>query len=134
MESYFFPSISSNCPYTIVGRVIALTYLMVVLMALLGGEYLALRSEHNKPVASPRYRPPMVLTHDQSPTDSNIQAEVDTILARPMFGQSRRPSPISGSTPAALPRLTGVLISSHSKTAIFSGGPAVNRLHWSRAI
>src|ERR1700722_17130662 len=104
------------------GRVIALTWLAVVLGAALSGEYLALRSEHNEPDSSPTRRSPMTLVQSQAPAGPNIQAEVDTILARPMFSQSRRPPPIRAFAPAALPRLTGVLIGGQSKTAIFSGG------------
>lgn len=49
---------------------------------------------------------------------------VATLLARPLFSPSRRPaiSPAPASGPAALPRLSGILVSHDRKIAIFAGG------------
>ena len=47
-----------------------------------------------------------------------------TILARPLFSRSRRPAPpiaADASGPAALPRLSGILVSPYRNTAIFAG-------------
>ena len=59
------------------------------------------------------------------PARDTAQARVEIILARPLFNPSRRPPPGSTSSdsagPAALPRLSGVLVSPTGKSLIFAG-------------
>jgi hypothetical protein len=61
---------------------------------------------------------------DRGPTDAALQSWSATILARPLFSPSRRPAigNVLAATPAAaLPRLSGVLVSASGKLAIFAG-------------
>jgi hypothetical protein len=52
----------------------------------------------------------------------DLQARVDTILQRPLFRPDRRPvAGAASSGPAALPRLSGILLSKAGKSLIFAG-------------
>ena len=56
--------------------------------------------------------------------DTEIQAQVDRILARPLFNASRRPAATVAAAvngPAALPRLSAIVVSSRGRSVIFAG-------------
>ena len=100
--------------------------LAALLATILIVEYYALRPE-DSPLTTDLSRLPQAasvpLGVPAGPT-SETQARVTGILARPMFSASRRPpgAASAGSAPAALPRLTAVLVSARGKTVIFAGG------------
>jgi len=62
---------------------------------------------------------PTVLEPPQSPVFS--KASLASILGRPLFAPSRRP-PVRVSSVAPLPRLSGVVITLHTREAIFVSG------------
>ncbi len=104
---------------------LALAGMAVVLVASLIVEYQASRPEDaTLPLASTR-SPPAIPARAPPLPGADIQARVDDILARPLFAPTRRPPPgaaVAARGPAALPRLTAVLVSGRGKTVIFAGG------------
>jgi hypothetical protein len=96
-----------------------------VLCAVIGGELAAVGSDNLVLTSSPPLQSP-------APSSAAVEfiapavdrgAVVDRILARPLFSSDRRsppaPTPVE-QAPAALPRLTGVLVYKHSGSAIFA--------------
>jgi hypothetical protein len=114
---------------------LALCGLAAALVAVLALEYHGARSEDaTLPSASRRPAgirsgapagPPDPGPPDPGPPDTP-QARVDAILARPLFQPNRRPPasvPGAGASgPAALPRLSGVMISRAGRSVIFAAG------------
>lgn len=104
-----------------INRISFLTCLLVILTILLASEYRALTIRFNQLPSSPIRPAPIAPAHSDRPVDPNHQAELDIILARPLFSEIRRPSPpVNASASAILPRLTGVVTNSSSKIAIFA--------------
>lgn len=58
------------------------------------------------------------------PDPVRMQAQVATVLARPLFTQGRRPTMLDAapaSTSVELPRLAGVMVSAQGSSAVFAG-------------
>ena len=104
---------------------LGLAGLAAVLVALLFLEYQGAGSE-DVPLPPLSRRPAAVEAGAPPPPPGNLQAQVDAILARPLFRIGRRP-PLAGvaqtaAAPVPLPRLTAVLVSGTRKSLIFAGG------------
>ena len=96
-----------------------------VLCIVIGGELAVVGSDDLAPTSSPPLQPPAppsVAVELVAPAVDQ-GALVDRILARPLFSPDRRPPPVLAvvePAPAALPRLTGVLVDKRGGSAIFA--------------
>ncbi len=106
---------------------LTLAGMAVVLVASLIGEYAASRPENDTLSLVSTRSSPTIPARAQLPPSADTQVQVNDILARPLFAATRRPPPVASITssgPAALPRLSAVLVSGHGRTVIFAGGPS----------
>ena len=99
-----------------------------MLLAVLVVEYQHSRPQDDTLSAVSIPSSPAIPARTQAVPAADTQARVNGILARPLFAATRRPPPaasIAAKGPAALPRLTAVLVSRRGKTVIFAGGPDI---------
>ena len=103
-------------------RLLASTVIAVLLAALLVLEYHGASSEKiTLPLATQRTL--ATQPGDALATTAHLQADLTTILERPLFQPSRRPAAVDPAATALdkLPRLSGVMISRAGKWLIFDG-------------
>jgi hypothetical protein len=100
-------------------RVVKLASLLVCLVTILIGEYSPLRRDE---AAAFRGRPlPKILSNVRQVGGPKAPANLEVVLARPIFSETRRP-PADAASESFQPRLTGVLVSNVARTAIFAVG------------
>ena len=108
----------------------AIPLLLALAAGLAGLIALELRPDSGDDGAMPAHPAPLMaapllaVLPGQAPS-ANRQAWVEAVLARPLFSPGRRPPPpgaaAPGAAPAALPRLSGILMDGGSRRAIFAG-------------
>lgn len=93
---------------------------LVVIAATLAG-IVALELAASSP-ATPAARPPTALPAGvPAPQGDQASAQVAALLARPPFTPNRRPDAVQGADDPRLPHLTGILVTSQDRRAIFAG-------------
>ena len=97
--------------------------LTLVILGLSGTIALELADRHTQPAGSPvidTLRPKAVAASLPMPSQTDIDARMNEILARPVFNPGRRPISSAAKNVTGLTRLTGIVITKSAKIAIFA--------------
>ena len=109
--------------------------LSALLVALAGLVALELRGRaDDRIVAEPAAPPTAAAPHATAVTPGTSAAELQTILARPLFAPNRRPPSVAagpavaGAPPPSLPRVAGILLDGNRRSVIFAAAGDVRPL------
>jgi hypothetical protein len=110
--------------------------LLGALAAALGVEFFSGPAPTAPPLPAPAARTGAAPAAAPAARTAQVEKDVSTVLARPLFRVDRRPPRVAADGPAAahgpeaLPRLSGIVVSASGGTAIFEGGskPVVARV------
>jgi hypothetical protein len=97
--------------------------LTLVILGLSGTIALELADRHTQPAGSPvidTLRPKAVAVSLPMPSQTDVDARMNEILARPMFSPERKPIGSAAKNVAGLTRLTGTVVTNSAKIAIFA--------------
>ena len=113
-------------------KTLPLTAALLVLASLVALE--AIGRPDDQPAATPAALPTLAAPHAPA-TRPGTTAELQTILARPLFSPDRRPPPAAatapvaaGAPPPALPRLAGILLDGNQRSVIFAAAAGMRPL------